>query len=171
MPFEAAPMVNVTPLKARGKSGGGGRLGVSSCVYFIFLVAVAVVGKFRHILVLQVDCVLTVGRSTIRMVGLNCICLSALHVISKRGVLSSYFVSSNLSPNLCLPRKTPALDALEYVSLGIVKDVLKMKVLSMEEFDLMRTELNKAKTDLEAITLRHTNAEGASQKWRQKLET
>ena len=48
MPFEAAPMVNVTPLKARGKSGGGGRLGVSACVYFLFLVAVAVVGKFRH---------------------------------------------------------------------------------------------------------------------------
>jgi chromosome segregation ATPase len=28
-----------------------------------------------------------------------------------------------------------ALDALEYLSLGIVKDVLKMKVMSIEEFD------------------------------------
>ena len=55
MPFvEAAPMVNVTPLKARGKSGGGGRLGVSACVYFLFLVAVAVVGKLRHILCAKV---------------------------------------------------------------------------------------------------------------------
>ena len=99
----------------------------------------------------------------------------------------------------CQHTKPLALDALEYVSLGIVKDVLKMKVLSMEEFDSLNTELNKAKTDLdslntelnkaktdldslntelnkaktdlEAMTFDKTNVGAASQEWREKLKT
>ena len=63
----------------------------------------------------------------------------------------------------------PALDALEYVSVGIVKDVLKMKVLSVEDYD----SLNKAKTDLEAMTSDvnacKADAEAARQEWREKL--
>ena len=46
-----------------------------------------------------------------------------------------------------------------------------MKVLSVEEFDSLNTELNKAKTDLEAITGAKTNAEAESQAWREKLKT
>jgi len=43
-----------------------------------------------------------------------------------------------------------ALDALEYVSLGIVKDVLKMKVLSMDDFNALNADLEKVKKDLNA---------------------
>ena len=47
-----------------------------------------------------------------------------------------------------------ALDALEYVSLGIVKDVLKMKVLSMDDFNALNADLEKVKKDLNAATAR-----------------
>jgi len=39
----------------------------------------------------------------------------------------------------------PALDGLEYISLGIVKDILKMKVLSTEQFSQLETDLEEAK--------------------------
>jgi len=52
-----------------------------------------------------------------------------------------------------------ALDALEYLSLGIVKDVLKMKVMSIEEFDkltrlqgLLNGGCEDTKKKLEAVT-------------------
>ena len=67
--------------------------------------------------------------------------------------------------------QTPALDALEYISVGIVKDVLKMKVLSVEEFE----SLNKATTDLETMTSYlnacNADAEKARLEWREKLNT
>lgn len=56
-----------------------------------------------------------------------------------------------------LPR-IPAFDALEYVSLGIVKDVLKMKVLSLDEFDSMTADLEKTKKDLEVMTVAEKKA-------------
>ena len=41
---------------------------------------------------------------------------------------------------------------MEFVSLGIVKDVLKMKVLSLDEFDSMTADLEKTKKDLDVMT-------------------
>ena len=57
-----------------------------------------------------------------------------------------------------------ALDALEHVFLGIVKDVLKMKVLSVDDFDALNADLEKVKKDLEAMTTAKNDAEANASK-------